>query len=240
MAKQLRKNGARASRPIPAIGVASQTGYGRLRDLIRADIVEGRLASGERLKVAGLAARYETSTIPVREALQQLQGEGIVTFAPNRGASVRPIDGDFIRDIHEVRELAEPFLAAWFVRNHTDAQIAELAAVQRQYDAASRRGDLQRIRKLNRRFHQICYDGHYNAEALAVAYRHSDLIMALSYRFPSSRARTQAICSEHWAIIEAIRRQDEAATARLVAAHVRNAGRFLIEMMTAATRKAAG
>ena len=186
-----------------------------------------------------LAQRYQTSTIPVREALQQLQGEGIVTFIPNRGASVRPIDEAFIRNIHEVRELAEPFLARWFVRQHSSEQLAELEAVQRQYDEASASGDFERIRKLNRRFHQTIYDGHYNEEALAVAYRHNDLIMALAHRFPQSHSRLQAICREHRAIIEAIRRQDEEETGRLVAEHVRNAGQHLIELMRVTQRKAA-
>ena len=87
----------------------ARTGYSRLRDLIRLDIVAGRLRPGARLKIAELAARYDTSAIPVREALQQLQGEGIVTFIANRGASVRTIDENFIRNIHEICALIEPF-----------------------------------------------------------------------------------------------------------------------------------
>lgn len=213
--------------------------YGRLRDLIRRDIVDGLLASGTRLKVAELAERYQTSTIPVREALQQLQGEGIVTFIPNRGASVRPIDEVLIRNIHEVRALVEPFLAKWFLRHHTDEQLAELEAVQREYDKASAEIDTERLRKLNRRFHAVIYNGHYNEEALAVAYRHSDLIMALSSRFPQSRSRVQAICREHWRIIEAIRNQDESELERAIVEHVLGAGQHLVELMRAAERRAA-
>lgn len=213
--------------------------YGRLRHLIRDDIVEGLLAPGSRLKVAELAQRYNTSTIPVREALQQLQGEGIVTFVANRGASVRPIDEAFIRNIHEVRALAEPYLATWFIRHHTDEQLAELEDVQRLYDEASASDDRDSIRKLNRRFHSTIYNGHYNEEALAIAYRHSDLIMALSFRFPQSRARVQTICREHWQIIDAIRNQDENELTRVIVEHVRGAGQNLIELMRAAERRSA-
>src|SRR6185312_15044925 len=115
-------------------GVPAQTNYTRLRDLIRADIVEGRLPSGARLKIDELAKRYESSAIPVREALQQLQGEGVVVFLPNRGASVRRIDADFLRNIHEVRALTEPFLIRWFARHRTEAQLEALAAAQTAYD----------------------------------------------------------------------------------------------------------
>lgn len=207
------------------------TGYTRLRDLIRADIVEGELPQGSRLKIAELAARYKASAIPVREALQQLQGEGIVTFTPHCGARVRNIDEAFIRNIHEVREFSEPYLLRWFVRHHTQAELAKLERVQEAYDAAVERGDLHATRALNRRFHAICYDRHYNAEALTVARRHSDLIWAISVRFPPSRARSLAVGREHWAIIKAIRAANEDEAAAVIAAHVRHAGVHLVEVL---------
>ena len=52
---------------------------------------------------------------PGREALQLLRGEGFVIFTPNRGARVRPIDQDFVRDIYEIGVLIEPALTRWFV-----------------------------------------------------------------------------------------------------------------------------
>jgi DNA-binding GntR family transcriptional regulator len=217
----------------------AQTGYNRLRDLIRKDIVSGRLKQGSRLKIAELAARYATSAIPVREALQQLQGEGIVRFVANRGASVRVIDAAFIRDIHEVRALLEPFLARWFVRHHQETDLAALEQQQRLFDAAVAAGELEKTHDLNRVFHGLMYDGHYNEEALLTACRHTDLIGAVAEQFPRSRARCQAISREYWASIEAIRAQDEELTARLVEEHVRRAGQHLSEVIQGAARQAA-
>ncbi|MET0742789.1 MAG: GntR family transcriptional regulator, partial [Microvirga sp.] len=93
-------------------GAPVETGpsvYERLRD----DIIHGRVKPNERLKVAGLALRMRTSTNPVREALQQLRGEGFVVMTPNRGARVRPIDEAFVRDICEIEVLIEPALTRW-------------------------------------------------------------------------------------------------------------------------------
>ena len=59
-------------------------------ELIRRDIISGQLGANARLKVSELARRYASSTNPVREALQQLRGEGFVIIEPNRGARVRP------------------------------------------------------------------------------------------------------------------------------------------------------
>lgn len=215
-------------------GKLGQTNYTRLRDLIRADIVEGRLPSGARLKIDEIAKRYNSSAIPVREALQQLQGEGVVVFLPNRGAWVRPVDADFLRNIHELRALTEPYLIRWFVRHRTTTQLDALIAAQKGYDKSVDEEEPDRWHSHNLVFHSICYDGHYNHEALAIAKRHTELLHAVSKRYPVSRARALQVCQEHWAIIEMVRMQNEAAAAAIVEEHVRNAGRHLIERMLAA------
>ena len=94
---------------------------------MREDIIEGRIPADARLKVRDLAARYAVSTNPVREALQQLRGEGFVIISPNRGARVRSIDEAFLRDTNEI-ELAgsSPYLTRWFADIVTNADIDEL------------------------------------------------------------------------------------------------------------------
>jgi len=79
---------------------ASTEATALLYKVIREDIVSGRLKANQRLVIADLATRHGISTTPVREVLQLLRGEGFVVFTRNRGARVRPIDRDFIRDIY--------------------------------------------------------------------------------------------------------------------------------------------
>ena len=112
----------------PAKGEFPETGS--IYELIREDIISGRLSPNQRLKVNDLAERLKTSSNPVREALQQLRGEGFVVVTPNRGARVRPIDHDFIRDIYEIEMLVEPALTKWFVGMATDADIVALEQIQ--------------------------------------------------------------------------------------------------------------
>ena len=66
---------------------------------IREDIVSGVLGFGERITIDALATRYQVSHMPVREALRELQGEGLVVSEPNRGARVRAIDVNFIDNL---------------------------------------------------------------------------------------------------------------------------------------------
>ncbi|RYE37377.1 MAG: GntR family transcriptional regulator, partial [Hyphomicrobiales bacterium] len=121
---------------------------------IRDDIISGRLRANERLVVADLAQRLNTSTNPIREALQMLRGEGFVIIAPNRGARVRPIDQNFVRDIYEIGVLIEPALTRWFVGMATHEDIAKLEAVQADIEQ-NNFADQVRHSELDTRFHTI-------------------------------------------------------------------------------------
>jgi DNA-binding GntR family transcriptional regulator len=70
----------------------SKTASVAICDRIREDIVSGALPFGSRLTLHRLATRYATGDMPVREALRQLQGEGLVVQTPNCGARVRAVD----------------------------------------------------------------------------------------------------------------------------------------------------
>ena len=199
-------------------------------EMIREDIVSGRLGPNERLKVADLAEHYQTSTNPVREALQQLRGEGFVLIEPNRGARVRPIDADFVRDIIEIEMLIEPALTRWFVSIASDADIVELERIQAEIEAVNFE-DRVVHGLLDTRFHQFIYDRHYNRHAAELWWKHREILRAISRRFPTSLSRRVSVLREHRELIEAIRAQDADGAAAVVARHVEGSGRHIIEQM---------
>lgn len=204
-------------------------------DRIRQDIIAGRLASSVKLKVAELAAHYGTSTNPVREALQQLRGEGFVVIEPNRGARVRTIDEDFVRDIIEIEVLIEPALTRWFVSIADNGDIEQLKAVQSDIEANNFADSVLHAR-LDTRFHQIIYDRHYNRHAAELWWRHREILRAISSRFPTSLSRRVAVLREHRELIERISAQDADGAAVVVARHVEGSGRHIIEQMRLAGR----
>lgn len=199
-------------------------------EMIREDIVSGRLGPNERLKVADLAEHYQTSTNPVREALQQLRGEGFVLIEPNRGARVRPIDADFVRDIIEIEMLIEPALTRWFVSIASDPDIVELERIQGEIEAVNFE-DRVLHGLLDTRFHQFIYDRHYNRHAAELWWKHREILRAISRRFPTSLSRRVSVLREHRELIEAIRAQDADGAAAVVARHVEGSGRHIIEQM---------
>ena len=204
-------------------------------EMIREDIVSGRLGPNERLKVADLAEHYQTSTNPVREALQQLRGEGFVLIEPNRGARVRPIDADFVRDIIEIEMLIAPALTRWFVSIVSDADIVELERIQDEIEALNF-ADPMLHGRLDTRFHQFIYDRHYNRHAAELWWKHREILRAISRRFPTSLSRRMSVLREHRELIERIRAQDADGAAAVVARHVEGSGRHIIEQMGVAQR----
>lgn len=205
--------------------------YERLRD----DIISGRVKANERLKVAELASRMGTSTNPVREALQQLRGEGFVVMTPNRGARVRPIDEDFVRDICEIEVLIEPALTRWFVGIATREDVAELERLQEEIESLNF-GDELAHSNLDLQFHQLMYNRHYNRHAVELWVRHRHILWAISRGFPTSLSRQANVLGEHLELIACIKAQDVEGAANAIARHVEGSGRHIIERMRLSKR----
>lgn len=206
--------------------------YERIRD----DIIQGRFVANERLKVSELAERMGTSTNPVREALQQLRGEGFVVMMPNRGARVRTIDETFVRDIFEIEVLIEPALTRWFVGLATKADLDALEDLQAQMEILNF-ADQHAHSKLDMSFHQVMYDRHYNRHAVDLWWRHREILSAISRQFPTSLSRQTSVLNEHRGLLQCIKKQDADGAAAIIAQHVEGSGRHIIEHMRLIKRR---
>jgi DNA-binding GntR family transcriptional regulator len=200
--------------------------------LIRDAIIEGRLKPNERLVAADLARRHGTSTNPVREALQLLRGEGFVIYSLNRGARVRPIDQDFVRDISEIGVLVEPALTRWFVGMATDEDIAELERLQGLIEE-NNFSDPQLHSELDTAFHTVMYQRHYNRHVAALWWKHREVLRAVSRRFDFTLARRATVIREHRELIRFTKAQDADKAAETIARHVEGSGRHVLEQMRA-------
>jgi len=210
-----------------------------LYDLIRDDIIEGRLKANERLVVADLAKRHGTSTNPVREALQLLRGEGFVVIEMNRGARVRPIDQDFVRDLYEIGALIEPMLTRWFVGMATPEDIAELERLQALIEQ-NNFADRVLHSELDTAFHTVMYERHYNKRAAELWWRHREVVRAVSRKFNFTLARRATVIREHRDLIACVKAQQADEAARIIAVHVEGSGRHTLEHMRALTAARAG
>ena len=198
------------------------TAYKRVCDAIRADIIDGRLAGGTRLTTQAMSRRYQMSAAPIREALSQLSGDGLVEILPNRGARVRVIDEKLLRNIYEIREALDGLLAGHFAISHTAGDIALLREAQRDIEASWARFDLSATQAANQRFHTIINQARGNQEALDIIERNLHLVAHLRRSFGYD-GRLETILAEHDAIIAAFEARSPEAAREAAASHVRSA-----------------
>jgi DNA-binding GntR family transcriptional regulator len=203
----------------------------RIREKLRADILKGRLPMGARLKIVELARQYDSSQMPVREALLQLQGEGLVRISPHKGAEVRAVDERFVRNIYDIREILEVFFARRAASVATPRDVAELEAIEDTYERhLEPRGIAQRIR-LNLRFHNSIYRLAGNEDALEIIDKHAVVTRLLTRKHNHSPERARQIAEQHRALIAAIAAHDVEAAGEIAGRHMRDASDALVERM---------
>lgn len=204
-----------------------------IRDRVRDDIVAGTLPFGSRLTLDLLAERYSVGHMPVREALRQLQGEGLVVLTPNRGARVRAVDLDYVRNIFDLRIAIEAMLARRAAERVESAHVAHLESIQHEFEARARKRDFPALLRLNRDFHNVISEAARNPEAANVLERHWGLIAALWNVYGYGEKRVAGVIADHRQMIDAISAHDADVAACLAMAHAAKARQALIARMLA-------
>lgn len=208
--------------------------YQRVHEELREEIIAGTLPPGARLKTAELAARYGLSQMPIREALLQLQGEGLVVLLPNRGATVRELDARFVRNIFDIREGLEGWLTRQAARRMDKARIARLEAIEAEMEAAMAAGSLRSHVRLNMLFHTTLLEATGNDEAIRLLDLHGYLIGALRMRFGHRPGRAALVRAEHREMIAALARGDAEAVGAIHDRHIAGARDDLLDAMASA------
>jgi DNA-binding GntR family transcriptional regulator len=209
----------------------SKTASVEICDRIREDIVSGALPFGSRLTLHRLATRYATGDMPVREALRQLQGEGLVVQTPNCGARVRAVDVEFVRNIFDLRIVIESMLARRAAERITHKHLSALEAVQADLERCIAARDFAGALAANRVFHGIINEAAGNPEASALLDRHWRLIAALWNVYGYGEERAPGVISDHQQMLKAFATHDTDVAACLAMAHAAKAKQELIARM---------
>jgi DNA-binding GntR family transcriptional regulator len=202
-----------------------------LRKELEDDIEHGRLAPGDRLDEQTLAARFDVSRTPAREALLQLAAAGIVRMVPRQGAVVAGISAQRGVGMVEVLTALEAEAAGLAARRMSAAEKMELAALHAASEAAVQTIDSAAYLKHNDAFHAAIYDGARN-EYLAEQIRLTRRGMRFYHRSSLSQpARVRASWAEHGRVLEAIQAGDEAQAQAAMREHILYGGRVFADMI---------
>jgi len=194
---------------------------------IRERIAVGKLALGQRLSDKELADDLRVSRTPVREALLQLQTEGLVVMRPQSGTFVFDVSPKEIEDICQLRGIFETGAVRIGATAQRDRLVSALGANIATARAALKRGEFARCDALDTDFHETII-GLCGNRLLVETYKTiSDKVRALRHRMPRERARFAHALEQHRRIVDCIAKGRIAAATEELADHVRNVQRLL-------------
>jgi len=129
-----------------------------VRDRIRQMILAGTLAPGTRLRQNELANMFGVSAMPVREALRELQAQGLVVLIPRRGAIVASLSAREYEEIFRMREELEVLAVRWAVDHHEAVALSRLKSILDRVEKAEADRDAAERERLVREFHFTIYE----------------------------------------------------------------------------------
>ncbi|MBN9216346.1 MAG: GntR family transcriptional regulator [Mesorhizobium sp.] len=197
----------------------------QVANILREAIASGALKAGTALRQDELAERFGFSRMPIRDALRQLEAEGIVSIHPTKGAHVARMDGAEIAEIYAVRELLECEALRLSVPVLAGVKLEEAEQALDQIDVER---DVGRWGALNRGFHLLLYDACGNRRLLGLIEAHhnaADRYVRILLSNLDYRGRSQ---NEHRDLLAACRRRDAEKAVSILRRHLREGSETLV------------
>ena len=181
---------------------------GKVYDRIREDILNGVYKEHEELKEATLGKKMDVSRTPVREALRQLELEGLVEIVPNKGARVTGITKKDIEDIYQIRYLLEGLSARWATEHVTEELIDKMEETLYLTEFHAKKGNFMQVFELDSQFHELMYAASGSKMLNHILSDFHMYVTRMRKSILSSDSRSKNSTEEHRAILEAIKERD--------------------------------
>lgn len=181
---------------------------GKVYDRIRENILNGVYKEHEELKEATLGEQMGVSRTPVREALRQLELEGLVEIIPNKGARVTGITKKDVEDIYQIRYLLEGLSARWATEHVTEEQLEKMEEILYLTEFHAQKGHYAQVYELDSQFHELMYEASGSKllnNILSDFHMYVTRIRKISL---SNSSRSKNSTEEHRAILDAIKEHD--------------------------------
>lgn len=203
----------------------------RVREQLEDDIVEGRLRPGVQLNVDDIAARFEVSRTPVREALQQLEASGLVVVQPKRGTYVAEVSLGTLIAMFEVMAELEAMCARLAARRADAVMRAELAKVMELCEREATGGDTNSYYRANETFHQLIYQASGNSFLVQQTIALKNRLKPYRRLQLQVRDRMAQSLQEHRALVDSITHAQPDQAADAARAHVLVQGQRFTDLM---------
>lgn len=203
--------------------------HGKIYHAIQEGILSGKYQKGDELKEKTLGEELGVSRTPVREALRQLELEGLVEIVPNKGAYVIGINTKDIQDIYEIRSRLEGLCARWATMYATEEMISKLEEIVELAEYHASKEKYAKVLELDNQFHELLYDtadSRMLYRTLSVFHHYLEMLRKKTL---SSPERVLDSIREHRAIIDAMKEKNVDLAEELAVIHMKNTIRNIEE-----------
>lgn len=197
-------------------------------ETLRTAITSGRFAPGQRLVEKDLCDLLGVSRPSVREALRELESEGLINTIPNRGPLVSVLSARDAASIYEVRGVLEGLAAKLFAEKATPEQVQELSDSVEQLDTAYATLDVEQILVAKRAFYKVLLEGSQNVVIPSLLRTMNARITQLRRVSLSSPKRLPGSMKEIRAVLKAIKNRDPEAAFQASLRHIEQASKAAI------------
>ncbi len=205
----------------------------RVFSQLQNNILNGLYEPGESLIETKLSDELGVSRTPVREALRQLELEGLVQAVPNKGVVVKGVSAQDIQDIYTIRMLIEGLAARWATEKITSQELEELMETLELEEFYTMKNDNKHLLQFDTRFHDIIFKASKSKPLMHTLSTFHHYVQNARKISMSSPVRAMEVLEEHRAILQAIIDKDAGKAERLTTEHVRNASSNLLRQKVA-------
>ncbi len=188
--------------------------------VIREGILEGKYKPGEALREATIAKELNVSRTPVREAIRQLELEGLVQSIPNKETVVRGVSEEDVQDIFMIRSRLEGMAARLAAERITPEELEELKEVLELTEFYVTKNDLVHIGELDHRFHDMLYKATKSKILKQVLSDFHTYVQKTRMESIATPGRAICLLKEHTAIFEAVKNKDGQKAEELTNRHI--------------------
>ncbi|HOJ09574.1 MAG TPA: GntR family transcriptional regulator [Clostridiales bacterium] len=188
------------------------------------DILNGKYEPGDILTEMKLSEELGVSRTPIREALKQLELEGLVKSTPGRGVVVQGITDKDIEDIYTIRMMIEGLAARWAAEKITPGELEELKEILEFEEFYTLKGGgTGNLLKLDSRFHDLVFKASKSRPLMHILSTFHHYVQSARSASLETPGRAQKVFEEHRAILQAINARDPDLAEKLTTEHVKNA-----------------
>lgn len=208
-----------------------ETVASRIYQNIKDQIIEGRYPPGMRITEQNVAAEFNSSRTPVREALRVLAADGFLVFTPNSGTVVREWVPGQVRELFDLRSLIESEIAGLAAQKISSKDIDKLKTLQddiERHGALASTENANRISPINREFHQVIAQAGRNERLVLMLASAIEIpIVQQTFRRYSEKELRRSF-SHHRELIDAFQARDSFWAKAVMSCHIHSAKHVLL------------